>query len=159
MQTIERYWQAFLHSLPPESPYRQAAYQAEGWGDSPEMADEPGHLIAIGTKTATCSALWEYQAEGTALPEVGTLTIVLDGQDQPLCIIETTEVSIRAYGEVDADFAAAEGEGDRSLSFWRTAHWHFFSRTLAAIGHEPSEAMPLVCERFRRIFPHQPEAA
>jgi uncharacterized protein YhfF len=85
------------------------------------------------------------------LPEVGLKTIVLDGQGEPLCIVETTEVVVRPYQEVDASFAYEEGEGDRSLEYWRDAHWRFFSRTLPTIGREPTVDMPLVCERFRVI--------
>jgi hypothetical protein len=32
------------------------------------------------------------------------------------------------------------------------AHWRFFSRTLPKIGKEPTEDMPLECERFRLIY-------
>jgi uncharacterized protein YhfF len=85
------------------------------------------------------------------LPEVGQKTIVLDGSDDPLCTIETTEVEVRPYNEVDARFAYEEGEGDRSLESWRQAHWRFFSRTLPNMGKEPTPDMPLVCERFRVI--------
>jgi uncharacterized protein YhfF len=85
------------------------------------------------------------------LPEVGQKTIVLDGNDDPLCTIETTEVEVRPYNEVDARFAYEEGEGDRSLEYWRQAHWRFFSRTLPNMGKEPTPDMPLVCERFRVI--------
>ena len=42
-------------------------------------ANELGALIAGGTKTATCSALWEHEAEEGPLPETGVRTIVLDG--------------------------------------------------------------------------------
>ena len=76
---------------------------------------------------------------------------MLDGSGKPLCIIETTEVEVRPYEEVDASFACEEGEGDRSLKYWREAHWRFFSRTLPNIGREPAPDMPLVCERFRVI--------
>ena len=116
------------------------------------MADELGGLIADGTKTATCSALWEYEAEGEPLPEVGVKTVVLDGNSDPLCIVETMEVEVRPYDRVDALFAYEEGEGDRSLEYWREAHWRFFSRTLPDIGKEPEMDMPLVCERFRVIY-------
>ena len=94
---------------------RDEQYAAEGWGDSPEMADELGALIADGTKTATCSALWEYETEDEPLPQVGLKSVVLDGKGDPLCIVETTEVEVRPYEEVDAGFAYEEGEGDRSL--------------------------------------------
>ncbi len=148
----EKFWQNYLETLPADSPVRGEGYVAEGWGDSPRLADELGALIAAGTKTAACSALWEYEAEGEPLPEVGVKTIVLDGSGDPVCIIETTEVEIRPFDEVHARFAFEEGEGDRSLEYWREAHWRFFSRTLPNVGKEPTMDMPLVCERFRVIY-------
>ena len=151
-ETIKAYWQEYLSTLPSDSLYRTKTYIAEGWGDSPEMADELGTLIAQGAKTGTCSALWEWEAEGNPIPEKGLITIVLNGNDEPLCIVETTEVFISNYNEVDADFARAEGEGDLSLEYWRKAHRNFFSRTLPKIGKEFSEEMLLVCEGFKLIY-------
>ena len=150
--TVQAYWQKFLSTLPADSPYRTRPYIAEGWGDSPEMADELGTLIAQSIKTGTCSAVWDWDAEGNPIPEVGLITVALDGHGEPLCIVETSEVTIRKYNEVDAGFARAEGEGDLSLKYWREAHRNFFSRTLPKIGREFSEDMPLVCERFRVIY-------
>jgi uncharacterized protein YhfF len=149
---IGAYWSRVLETLSADSPVRDEPYGAEAWGDSPQLADTLGALIVDGTKTATCSALWEYEAEGSALPEVGSKIIVLDGNNDPLCIIETTEVAVHPYNEVDARFAYEEGEGDRSLEYWRDAHWRFFSRTLPTIGKDPNMDMPLVCERFRVIY-------
>ncbi len=148
---IEGYWQAYLDTLPEDSPVRGESYIAEGFGDGPELADRLGALVVGETKTATCSALWECEAEGDSIVSVGQKTIILDGDGDPLCIIETTEVEIRAYDEVDARFAAEEGEGDLSLEYWREAHWNFFSRTLPRIAREPCLDMPLVCERFRVV--------
>ena len=149
---IGTYWRSYLNTLPAESPVRDEQYVSEGWGDSPQMADDLGALIANGTKTATCSVLWEYEAEGSPLPEPGLKTIVLDGDGDPLCIVETTEVQVQPYDEVNARFAYEEGEEDRSLEYWREAHWRFFSRTLPSIGKEPETDMPLVCERFHVVY-------
>jgi len=150
--TAEAYWSAFLATQPADSPYHQKSYVAEGFGDDAALADELGALVASGIKTGTCSALWEWQAEGNPIPEVGLVSIVLDGAGQPMCIIETVEVTQRRFDEVDADFARAEGEGDLSLDYWRDAHQTFFSRTLPKIGKQFSEDMPLVCERFKLIY-------
>lgn len=149
---IEAFWRSYLGTLPPDSPTREEAYEAEMFGDTPELADELGALILAGTKTATCSALWEYEAEDEPLPKVGEKAVILDGHGNPLCIIETTEVEIRAYEDVGANFAFLEGEGDRSLEHWREAHWNLFSRTLAGIGKQSAMDMPLVCERFRVVY-------
>jgi uncharacterized protein YhfF len=147
------YRDQFLSTLPEDSPYRSKTYSRGGYGDSPQLANELIQLVLTGRKTATCGSLWEKEAEGDPLPEVGHLWIELDGEGNPVCITETTEVTIRKYNEVDADFARAEGEGDLSLDYWREAHRRYFSRTLQKIGKEFSEDMPLVCERFRVIYP------
>lgn len=150
--TIEDYWQQYLATCsdPLVHPER---YPVDQFGDSPELATELGHLIKSGRKTATCSALWEWEAEGeTPTSQLGRRSIVVDGVGNPLCIIEITEVKIRPFNQVDAQFAHDEGEGDRSLTFWRNAHWQFFSRVLPNIGKQPAEDMPLVCQRFRVVF-------
>jgi uncharacterized protein YhfF len=149
---IEEYWSAFLASQPSNSLYVGKTYIADGFGDHPKLADELGQLVASGTKTGTCSALWEWEAEGSPIPEVGLISIILNGAGKPICIIETIEVTLRRFNEVDAEFARAEGEGDLSLNYWCTAHKNFFSRVLPKIGREFSEDMPLVCERFKLLY-------
>ncbi len=140
-------WVAYLETLPPQVA-RPDRVDAWGFGDSADMADDLGELVRSGRKTATCSLLWEFEAEGETLPRVGDHSIILNGNNQPLCIIETVEVTIRPFDEVDAAFAAAEGEGDLSLTYWREAHWRFFGRACDRLGLTRSASMPLVCERF-----------
>jgi uncharacterized protein YhfF len=154
MTPIQAYWSEFFSSQPEGSPYRSRKRTEERWGEGAAMADELGGLIAKGTKTATCSALAEWEADGDALPQVGDLTMVLNGLGEPLCVIEVTEVRLRRFQEVDADFAWEEGEGDRSLEHWREVHRYFFTRSLARIGQEFKDDMMLVCERFRLV--HRP---
>ena len=156
-QPITAFWRAYWRAsqkaiagqqnMPTEQP------EAWGFGDSPEMADELGHLVLSGTKTATCSLLWENELEDKPVPQVGELSIILDGRGEPLCLIETTEIRIRPYNKVEAQFAYDEGEGDRSLAFWRDAHWRFFSHQCDKLGLQVNEEMPLICERFRVIYP------
>lgn len=50
-------------------------------------------------------------------------------------------------------FAAAEGEGDGSLAFWREAHWAAFSRGFEGTARSAESNMPVVCERFEVVFP------
>ena len=121
---------------------------------SPRWQTSWAALIVAGTKTATCGAVCAYEAEGSPLPTAGMLTVVLAGNNEPLCIIETTEAVTRPFNEVDAQFAYEEGEDDRSLASWRHEHWKFFSRVLPRdYGLQPAEDMPLVCERFRVVYP------
>jgi uncharacterized protein YhfF len=144
------YWNSFLAGQPPLSPYFGRKYVLERFGDSPQLADELGQLVVSGIKTATSSALATWEAEGSLLPQPGLISIILDGKDQPICIIETTEVYVCRFNSVDEEFA--RDEGDLSLTYWRDAHQSFFTRQLAKIGKEFSEKMPLVCERFQVIY-------
>jgi uncharacterized protein YhfF len=149
---VERFWRAYLETLPEGSPARDETYEAWAFGDGPELADELGALVLTGRKTATCSALWEVEAGEETMARVGDKSVILGGRGEPLCVIETTEVAVRRFDEVDGWFAYEEGEGDRSLEYWRGAHRRFFERTLPGIGRRFSEDMPLVCERFRVIY-------
>ena len=111
------------------------------FGDSPKLADALLDLVLKNIKTATCSTEDE---PNTSTP--GERWIVLDGRGDPRCVIESTEVSYRRFDEVDAAFAFEEGEGDRSLSYWREAHRTYFTRQ-----GELSETMMLMCERLRLV--------
>lgn len=84
--------------------------EAWGFGANPVMADRLGALVVEGLKTATSSAVWEYEHDGSPLPRLGDLGTVLDGRGEPLCLIETTEVRLLGCEDVPADFAHAEGE-------------------------------------------------
>lgn len=117
---------------------------AFGNEDTPELTDELAGLVAQGRKTATCGLQREYEEENEPLPRIGDRYCVIDSGKRPVCVIEIAEVRIVPFGEVDADFARDEGEGDLSLEYWREAHEKFFS----AHGGV-AEGTPLVCERFR----------
>ena len=122
-------------------PERYKNLRAFAFGDSPALADELLELVLKGVKTATCSTEDE---PNTSTP--GECWIVLDGRGEPRCVIETTEVTYRGYNAVDAAFAHDEGEGDRSLTYWRDAHRRYFTR----LG-KFNDGMMLMCERFRLV--------
>jgi histidinol-phosphate aminotransferase len=111
---VEVFWNQARVSLGGSAPVQPP--EAWTFGDSADLADELLALVLAGTKTATSSALWEYEADHEPLPQVGELSLLLDGAGVPRCVIETTEVAVVPMDQVDAAFAAAEGEGDRTLT-------------------------------------------
>ncbi|MBI5958590.1 MAG: ASCH domain-containing protein [Chloroflexi bacterium] len=149
---IITYWQSYRASLPDDQRPPETPPEAWYFCDNEADANELGALVVAGIKTATCSLLWVYENETEHVPQVGDFSIITNFAGDPLGIIQTTEITIRPYDQVDAQFAADEGEGDRSLRYWREAHWRFFSRECAQIGRQISQDMPLVCERFRLVF-------
>lgn len=121
-------------------------YDAWGFGD-----DELTELVRSGKKTATSSAYACYEAEEEDLPEVGETSILLDDNDDAICIMRTTKVSTVPFKDVSAEHAAKEGEGDLSLNYWREVHKDFFTEELKEIGESFSEDMLVVCEEFEVI--------
>ncbi|MCC6865204.1 MAG: ASCH domain-containing protein [Ignavibacteria bacterium] len=122
------------------------------FGDSPKMADDLLVPVLSGLKTATCSSLWEWEHEGNPIPKPGLLTVIVNGKNEPKCIIETLEVSIIKFNEADSVLAHNEGEGDLSLNYWMQVHEKYFTRTLPLIGKEFSPDMLIVCERFKVVW-------
>ena len=148
------FWQAFLDSGTGEAEAAAGAtYSTWHFGTGGEMADELVDLVVHGAKRATAGALWSYEAEGEPIPAVGEYSVVTDGAGVARAIIRTASVDVVRFEDVGADFAAAEGEGDLSLEYWRDGHWRYFTRELAEIGREARPDMPVVCERFELIYP------
>ena len=134
------------------SPLASVPPPAWSFGSTPEQADELAALVLAGTKTATASALADYEATGSAPPEPGTLGIVVDGSGAPRALVSTTDVRIVRFDEVDEEHARLEGEGDLSIARWRAEHERFFGEH-AADGRGFSADMPVVLERFRVVYP------
>ena len=145
------FWNKYLNSLP-EYTKKPEKYEAWYFCDNEKDADELAGLVLAGIKTATCGMIWEYEADGDELPVAGDYGVITKWAGEPVCIVKTTDVQIKAFNEVDEQHAYGEGEGDRSLAYWRKIHWEVFSRYCTNLEREPSETMPLVCEKFEVVF-------
>lgn len=124
---------------------------AWAFGVSTEQADTLLGLVLAGTKTATSSALWDYEDQDETLPQVGSLSILLDGSRHPHALIATTAVRVVRFEEVDEEHARLEGEGDLSLPHWRRVHRQLFTET-ATGGRDFTVDLPVVLERFEVIY-------
>ncbi len=116
-------------------------------------ANECAQLVAKGKKRATCSLKVGYDKENVPLPKQSDLTIVLDWSQNPVCIIKTHKVETKLFKEIDAEFAALEGEGDGSFEWWQKEHTHFFSEYAKEISVSFNEDSEIVLEYFEKVFP------
>ncbi len=149
---VAAFWQAYLAANPDAAQGHPWPDLVDGYGSSPEMADALGRLVQYGVKTVTSGLLWEYEASGDPLPVVGDVEVTIDGQGEPLCVTEITEVAIRPFNAIDEAFAYDYGEGDRSLAWWQRALGGYYAHECTLLGRQPEETMPLVCVRFRLLF-------
>ena len=148
----QRYLNKYLSSLSETERKRYQSFSSDYFCTDEYNANLCAELIHSGQKTATCSLNAWYESGKESMPTVGHLQVVVDWNGQPICIIEIDSVEMCKYNEVTADFAYAEGEGDRSLKWWREAHWNYFLTECLDFHIQPSEEMILVLERFHVVY-------
>lgn len=97
-------------------------------------------------KTATAGLASDH-APMTAepLPQAGDRWLLVDFDDQPVAIVETTEVRVVPARQVDVQFARDEGEGFDTVADWRAAHERFWS------DQTITDETLIVAERFKLI--------
>ena len=126
------------------------AYEAWAFGDAPDKLAE---LVMKGIKTATCSSYDLYQAENEPMPKAGDYSVILDSKEEAVCVIRTTKTYVTEFDEVSAEHAFKEGEGDRTLEYWRAVHEDFLTGELALINLEFSGRTKVLCEEFELVYP------
>ncbi len=148
---MQAFWSAF--EAEGGNDFSSRFYEAFHFADSEAVANSLSRLVLAGVKRATAGLVWSFENADRPPPAPGDLSIVTDWSGQPQCIIETIAVTVVPFQEVSAEFASVEGEGDGSLEYWQREHWECFGRECARIGKEPSLTMPVLCERFRVVYP------
>ena len=155
MVDLEKYWQDYLKTLTEPADAETRFFGSFQIGDSKASADEGARLVLQGLKTATSSLIWEYEGSDVEAPRIGSLSILLDGDGEPVCIVETTQLLERPFMEIEESFAVAYGEWDRTLESWRTHCWNYYARRAGRLGRTPTRQMVLLCEWFSVVFPCQ----
>lgn len=116
-------------------------------------ADLLAKLVLEGTKTATASAYDLYAVDNDPLPEVGSYDVILDSKDQAVCVIQIKKVSVAPFKEVSEKHAFKEGEGDKSLAYWRDVHEEFFKPYFEECGLTFTPESLIVLEEFEVVYP------
>ena len=125
------------------------AYEAWSFSEAP---DKLADLVLQKIKTATCSAYDLYQINHEPLPKAGDYSIILDSKEEAVCIIQTTKVYVAEFKDVSDEQAYKEGEGDRTLAYWRKVHENFLINELASVNKTFSQNTKVVCEEFEVVY-------
>ena len=120
--------------------------------DNEQDANECAKLVKKGIKKATSDSLLGLQNRKERLPKIGDFTIVTNWEGEAQCIIETTKVRLKPFFSIDEEYARLEGEGDKSLAYWKKVHWDYYTRELAEFERLPRESMIVVCQEFVKVF-------
>ncbi|MCI0690038.1 MAG: ASCH domain-containing protein [Sporichthyaceae bacterium] len=120
------------------------------------LRDQLIEAILTGAKTSTTSLVVEYEHDGEPLPAVGARSVLVDSADQPVAIIETTEVRVMPLRDIDLAHAIDEGEGYTSVAEWRAGHETFWLSAemrdyLGYPDFRVTDDTMAVAERFRLV--------
>lgn len=77
--------------------------------------------MLTGEKRATTSLLKLYELEQEPLPCAGDYSVILDSAQRPRCITRITKVTQVRFCDISEEYARREGEGDKSLAYWKKA--------------------------------------
>ena len=124
-------------------------YEAWSFGEAP---DKLADLVLQGIKTATCSAYDLYLINNEPLPQTGDYSVILNSNEEAVCIIKTLKVYVTDFNQVSEEHAFKEGEGDRSLDYWRKVHVSFLTNELASVNRLFNENTKVVCEEFEVVY-------
>lgn len=150
MLTVKELWDEYV-SVQDNMDIIDNSYTSWHFCDNEKDANELLELVLTGTKRATASALLVYENSAEPIPEIGDLSVITNWYGEAKCIVRTSNVEIVPFCQVPEEFAVLEGEGDKSLEYWRKVHWEFFERDLSNCGKVPALDMAVVLETFNVI--------
>lgn len=150
--SVKKIWKDYLSSISEYIDNTNKKYQSWYFSDDEKSAKSLANLVINEVKRATASSYISYEIENEPIPKEGDLSIITDYNGIAQCIIKTTNIDIVPYKDVTSEFAEREGEGDKSLSYWKNVHKDFFSRELREYGKKFDEDMLVICEDFELVY-------
>lgn len=149
MLEVEKFWFEYLekNNLPKTTPYSGEFILGEDEVSCLQLSA----LILGGKKTGSFTALDSFIIDNEPLPKAGSNYVVADWNEVPLCIIQTTKVTILPYNQITWEMAEKEGEED-SFDSWKESHNEFFEYDAEIMGYEFKPDMPVVFEEFKVIY-------
>lgn len=142
-------WDRFI-KVNPE--YKTAIYTSWYFCNTEKCSNELAELVVKGIKRGTASLHMWYESGKEKLPETGAFNVITNWDGIAQCITQTKKLTILPFKDVTPEMAETEGEGDKSLDYWRKAHIHFFNSELENENVEFNEDMNIVFEEFEMIF-------
>ena len=145
----EEMWEIYINKHPNN---KNKTYKAWYFANDEKNANELAELVVNGEKTATASGFCLYQIENEELPKEGSFNTILDWDNNAKCITKTIKIYTVPFNKVTKEHAFKEGEGDKTLSYWREVHIEFFKQGLRNYEKEFNENMIVVCEEFEVVW-------
>ena len=146
--TAKELWAEFCSkkNIDINTPYKARGIGTVGEGD----ADRLTELILQRKKFGTNRLYDEYVLEDALdeIPKPGDYSVIFSSKGEALCVVRGYDVYVRAFGDVPPFHAYAEGEGDRSLKYWRDIHADVFKDFLDGTSMPFNQESRIICVKF-----------
>lgn len=153
--SVKELWKEYLHSIGENITGTNKTYDTYHFCNDEKNANELAQLVVKGIKRATAGLHLFYEIEKEEIPKTNDLSIITNWQGVAQCVVKATKVTILPFKDVTEDFARTEGEGDKSLKYWRECHKKFFNEELQELDLQFNEEMLVVCEEFEVVYKTQ----
>ena len=150
-QSAQALWEQYVSKNPKAQ--EQLPYRVICFYDTEAAANQSISLVGQGIKRAYSQALLQLQLDEETLPRVDGYSILTDWSGKAHYVVQTTSMKFLPLFSVHEEHARLEGEGDKSLGYWRKTHWQVWARQLAKHGRIPKLPMMVVFERFEKLYP------
>lgn len=111
-------------------------------GDNKRQANKLFKLVKEGKKTAT-----SYLFEGTF--EEAQYSFLTNWDKSEMILLETINTNLVKFKDVTPAHAYKEGEGNRTLKYWKKQHKKFFDKQLKKQGKKFDEDILIITEEFK----------
>lgn len=151
-KTVKEMWKKYLSTIGENINNSGKTYESWYFCNNEKDANELAGLVKKGIKKATASLHCLYEIENELIPKVGDYAVITNWKGVAQSIIQITSINTIPFKEVTEELAAKEGEGDKTLSFWRKVHRKVFTLELKEYSKKFSEDMLVVCEEFAVVY-------
>lgn len=143
----KRMWKNYISQYPDE---KKSKYTAWHYGNDEKTANVWADKVKNSEITAVSYCTASFSHENFQVPDAGEYSIILDWQNQPVCIIRTKGTSICAFHEVDDQMARKEGFLDQVQ--WQAVHRKIFKKICESLRKTFTEEQTVLFEQFEVVY-------
>lgn len=150
--SVKKMWEDYLTLIGESLESTNKSYTSWYFCDNERSANNLAELVREGTKRGTTGLYDLYKIDNEELPLVDSYSVITNWNGIAQCIIRTKKVTILPFKDVNEELANIEGEGDKSLRYWKKVHMDFFTRELKEFDMYFSQDMSVVFEEFEVVY-------
>lgn len=151
-KSVVEMWKQYLISIDENINSTSKKYTSWHFCNDEKNAKELAILVQDGVKRGTASLYCLYEIENEQIPSKDEYSIITNYEGEAQCIIKSKRVLVLPFKDVTEELAYIEGEGDKSLKYWREVHIDYFKRELESYNLEFNEDILVVFEEFEVVY-------